>query len=140
MEFYNLRHLWTPHPSGRTLSLLCHLYPDTDLNYHCDFFFFKCTIVTVIEVLRPITTIHHQQPVGLLHESDSLIPSLNYCLNEQETRTALWRHLHHSLARSLSVFHPSPSVSLSVFQLLQPAFLLGFPFCLQLCISKLTFD
>lgn len=88
-----------------------HLYTNADINSYFEhgFLFFSCTIVAVIEALQPVTTVHHQQPVGSLHESDSLIPCLNYCLNEQETRTRTVR-APPSLTRLLSVSHPSPSL------------------------------
>ena len=120
-----------------------HLCTHLNLNYHCEHgfsLFFSCTIAAVVEVLRPVTAIHHEQPVGSLHESDSLILGLNYCLNEQETRTRTVT-APPSFTRSLSVSHPSPSLfhshssSVSItpgclfFFLKKP---LGFPFCLQL--------
>ena len=71
--------------------------------------FFSCTIAAAVEVLQPVTAIHHEQPVGSLHETDSLIPGLNYCLNEQETRTRTVT-APPSFTRSLSVSHPSPSL------------------------------
>lgn len=93
------------------ICLLRHLYTHPGVNYlfQHGFLFFSGTVVAAFEVLWPVTTIHHQQLACSLHESDSLIPCLNYCLNEQETRTGTVTALP-SFTRSLSVSHLSPSL------------------------------
>lgn len=102
--------LLPPLPPQTCLTPASHLYTRLIITANITFysFFPRCTIVAVVVVLWPVAAIHQPRPGASPHEPDTLIPCLNYCLNEQETRTRTATALP-SFTRPLSVSHPSSS-------------------------------